>query len=48
MDNHQNVLDVNDELSGVYFMEKVNVHLHMPLELQFVFDWLKLTTLRGR
>ena len=29
MDSHQDVLDVDDDMSGVYFMEKGNVHLHM-------------------
>jgi len=29
MDSHQDVLDVVDDMSGVYFMEKGDVNLHM-------------------
>ena len=33
MDSHQDVLDVDDEMSGVYFMEQGNVHLDVLLKI---------------
>jgi len=36
MDNHQDVLDVDDEMSGVYFMEKGSVHCQL---CNFKVDW---------